>query len=570
MTVDRSVSRAVIAAAVVAGLIILLSVLGGALLFSPVPFWDMWDGMVGFYLSILDGDLSALWAQHNEHRLVLTRLLFLADLELFDGRAGPLIVVNYLLAGTGALVFWRLLRESSAAEEGRANAALVLRLAVLASLFLWCQQENLASAFQSQFFLAQLLPLAALLCLRRAAGPGRGGAWFAAACLLGVLSLGSMANGVLALPLLAALAWLLGLGRARVAVLLLLSALGAGLYLHGYAAHPGHGSLTYELAHHPLGIAAYLLLYFGSPVDYLVGGGTAAHVASALAGLACALLSVCAALRIAPGRRATTLALLAFLAYLAVSALATAGGRLLLGLNQALSSRYTTPVLMAWASLAVLYAPALVRWLDRAQLPMRVTCSLLAGAALLLQVQALGPPTDVLLERKVALLALALQTQDEGTISKIYPDTWRAMRLTREATARELAPFGQYPWRDLSGRIGAGYGTPEATACRGSLDPLPAANPARRLVRVNGWLDADALGSEPGLVVLLSRDGRIAGYAMAEDTLGGLAAGLVFEHDGRRHFAGYLSRDQAPDGAVTIVAERPSCRPAFGNAQASR
>ncbi|MGD4365427.1 hypothetical protein QT713_22860, partial [Xanthomonas citri pv. citri] len=42
--------------------------------FSPVPFWDMWDGGLGFYVRQMT-DVSQWWAQHNEHRIVLSRIL---------------------------------------------------------------------------------------------------------------------------------------------------------------------------------------------------------------------------------------------------------------------------------------------------------------------------------------------------------------------------------------------------------------------------------------------------------------------------------------------------------------
>ena len=58
------------------------SAIGGILNFSYLPFWDMWDGLYTFYLKIIDGDYSVLWSQHNEHRIFLSRILFLTDIYL--------------------------------------------------------------------------------------------------------------------------------------------------------------------------------------------------------------------------------------------------------------------------------------------------------------------------------------------------------------------------------------------------------------------------------------------------------------------------------------------------------
>ena len=55
---------------------VLLAMIGGVRRYSPIPFGDMWNGTLGFFVRIQDGDYSAWWAQHNEHRIVLARILF--------------------------------------------------------------------------------------------------------------------------------------------------------------------------------------------------------------------------------------------------------------------------------------------------------------------------------------------------------------------------------------------------------------------------------------------------------------------------------------------------------------
>ena len=44
-----------------------LAVVGAILSYSPVPYWDMWDGALYFFMQVQDGDHAAWWAQHNEH-----------------------------------------------------------------------------------------------------------------------------------------------------------------------------------------------------------------------------------------------------------------------------------------------------------------------------------------------------------------------------------------------------------------------------------------------------------------------------------------------------------------------
>jgi hypothetical protein len=52
------------------------TVIGAIRNYSPVPFWDMWDGYIGFYERISNGHWEAWWERHMEHRLVFSRVFF--------------------------------------------------------------------------------------------------------------------------------------------------------------------------------------------------------------------------------------------------------------------------------------------------------------------------------------------------------------------------------------------------------------------------------------------------------------------------------------------------------------
>ncbi|RPH40830.1 MAG: hypothetical protein EHM87_21255, partial [Burkholderiales bacterium] len=75
------------------------SVIGTVRLHSPVPFWDAWDGIVDFYLRVRDGDRSAWWAQHNEHRVGISRFFFWADLRWFGGGGVLPVTLNFAQIG---------------------------------------------------------------------------------------------------------------------------------------------------------------------------------------------------------------------------------------------------------------------------------------------------------------------------------------------------------------------------------------------------------------------------------------------------------------------------------------
>lgn len=159
----------------------------------------MWNGTLNFFMRVNEGENAAWWAQHNEHRIVLARLLFWANSKWFNGESWTLIIFNYLLVCANVLIFWRIQRDITATEKPTIVKSL-LSLFIAAWLFLWVQYENLTWGFQSQFFLAQLLPLCGLYWLHKSIVEIHTSRHFLVACGFGLASVGTMANGVLALP----------------------------------------------------------------------------------------------------------------------------------------------------------------------------------------------------------------------------------------------------------------------------------------------------------------------------------------------------------------------------------
>lgn len=128
---------------------------------NPTPFWDQWDAeAAALYKPYVEGTLTwnAMFAPHNEHRIVVTRLLGLALLET-AGEWDPLLemVVNAALhAGFAALFTWFFL-PSLAPRDGLA-LALVAAIAFSVPIG-W---ENTLAGFQSQFYFLLLFSALAL------------------------------------------------------------------------------------------------------------------------------------------------------------------------------------------------------------------------------------------------------------------------------------------------------------------------------------------------------------------------------------------------------------------------
>lgn len=217
--------------------LIAISAIGGVLNFTPVPFWDMINGYLDFYVKVSTGDWSAWWHPHNEHRVIISRVLFWLDITIFDGHIWFLIICNYICVFLSAVVFYKYLKESNISTEK--STTLILGIFFSAWLFSWSQQENLTWGFQSQFFLAQLIPLLAYYLLYKSTLPYVGSAkYFIWSCLTGIAAIGTMANGIMTLPLMVTYAIILRQGWKRITTLAVLSMLAITLYFYNYPPPP--------------------------------------------------------------------------------------------------------------------------------------------------------------------------------------------------------------------------------------------------------------------------------------------------------------------------------------------
>jgi hypothetical protein len=135
---------------------------------SIIPFWDQWDGeAAGLYLPYLKGQLpfATLLASHNEHRILVPRLLFLALFE-FSGEWRPtlqMIVSAGLNAGFA--VFIASLASVLVNLQDRLLAAAMTAL-VLCLPLSW---ENTLAGFDMVWFLLVIFTTLAIAALARAA-----------------------------------------------------------------------------------------------------------------------------------------------------------------------------------------------------------------------------------------------------------------------------------------------------------------------------------------------------------------------------------------------------------------
>ena len=534
------------------------AIIGGIHGYSPVPYWDMWGGTLGFISRFEDDPIRSLFAQHNEHRIVLSRLLFLIDEHLFDGDNAFLVICNYVFAGLIWATFTRCLFRLNPKHPHRSD--LWLLAAILAAwLFLWAQRVNFTWAFQSQFYLAQWLPLLAFLSLGLALGkPQIRSAYFISALVLGGLSTLSMANGLFVLPLMTLWAIVLRMRWKQVIVLASCASFFAWLYLADYQSPSAHSSVLGSLINAPLSVLHYTLTYLGNPGVYIAGSSMPVQWISKLGGLHLAGITIGLALHTLQKRDANPISagLILFLIFVLASAVVTASGRLEFGIVSAFSSRYTTPVLMAWAAVFCLASPMILRhfskgpreqygWLPSALLGL---CVLLVG-----QTRALQPMHAFNHNKAVAVLALELGVRDTELVSLIHPNTDHALKIAQIASDKDHGLFDRPEYDSLRDTIGGSIAPPTDRSCSGRLEDILIIDDETDFVRLTGWQHALRNTGKPARLLILDPSGLVIGAALLgrpspylTDTFGRSGA--------RAGFTGYVRRDRI-DQPLTVISD---------------
>jgi hypothetical protein len=323
-----------------------LAMLAAALLLiahygSNVPSWDDWD-MVPTLTHTQPVTLDWLWSQHNEHRVPLPRLIYLAFTRPLKGDLRVMMYVD-VLAMAALAVACILTARRLRGRTALADAIFPLLLLDLG------QAVNLLWAWQLQFFASAMLALGALLAISRA-GTGmdaRRAGIIAGSCALLLTLCG--ANGLGMVPALAlwplALALLppewTGAPGAKGSRLLVALAVGAlvltVLYFVGWQRVPWHPR------------SGGPLKTLTTSVQFLtVGLGPVAQKAWPWLGLGVVMFVVASALRLFqvyrsnPLERARAGGLLLFLGAIASLALGLGLGR------NGFETRYVTLALPAW------------------------------------------------------------------------------------------------------------------------------------------------------------------------------------------------------------------------------
>jgi hypothetical protein len=397
-----------------------------------VPYLDEWE-MVPLLQKSYEGhlQLTDFWAQHSEHRPLVSRIILLLLARLTHWNMHYEFALNIVLAaGIAALLAWQI---NVTARKLQVGSLQWIIPAVFITVFSIASYENWLWGWQMALFLSALSALASILLLANA--PVN---WLrlGSSIALGVVATYSLANGMLIWPIgLGLLLLSRGQEKGKAAMVggwVLAAILIVGSYFIRYYKPPWHPPINTAL-NMPVEYVCYVLKYLGGIcAQYdLVADETDGDLA-----LACgagALVTIGWVWGVVLVRKiASVRALLPYAAmssYSLGTAILSGVGRVGFGSNQALASRYCTLAAPFWISLIVMLGILLgngqklgrtTRTLAQWSLALAL-CVLLIGSAL-----AVGPAKgmhSMLSNAQAQLLALASNpaSVEPGSLISLYP-----------------------------------------------------------------------------------------------------------------------------------------------------
>lgn len=515
---------------------------------TPIPFWDTWS-----HTRFDTWDWQRLVSQHNEHRIVFTRMALYLDHILFKGRLALPLAFHVALMAATALCFFLLLRngfqEKNAAPAREAMWWWTMPLLFCASVpaMSLMQHGNIFWEFQSQMFMTVLFPVASLALLQMSLAQKHDGnqsastVYFVLAALVAAMSALTMGNGILFYPVFFAATWAGGFERRKLFWLGGFLALALMLYFSGYDVTTASNKSPDAPRGFILAALQFLVAILGAPFYFLFHKSAIFWFFGAVVLLTSAgnlLHLLRSLLRKNTGSQVQLLAG-AGLVYFLGTILAVSFGRASFGYSHALASKYTTVSLAALAMNCIYLAAAMPPQYGRRFIAALSAFLLLTFVPLQLSLKETLPEPFM---RQLAGLAIAFDINDYEVTSKTFPYVpdmknylEQEIGIDKEpvqdpAAGPQAAPFGYHfketvllpPDKSFLTLPPYSYAQqehkqwrlpPEARPLTGAVDVAMDFPFSRRFSRVMGWGFEEQQHAVPEYIIFTDQTGTVVGFA---------------------------------------------------------
>jgi hypothetical protein len=484
--------------------------------FSPVYYWDQYAVVTDLQQSNGVFHLSLLWAQHNEHRIVVGRLALLADLQFFQGRNASLLVEIYLIQVVLALLFtWMC------PHFGKVRGVALITVGGFFSYCMFCplQIENFYWGFQVPYVFAGLAAAVSFACVvwhaaKVAEGKANWISWpLLFAFIAGFLAEYSLADGLIVWPVILWLGFTLRLAKRTRVFSALVGVIAVGLYFIGYVTPPEHSN-PWLTIRRPLSVAKYVTTYIASTWDSSLPSFSAWPTVSELLTILAVAFVLGTALRWLLVRSTAPDLFRAFLVanllLTVAAAVLTSLGRLNFGLATATLSRYQSIALVFWACLAAFILASI----PSGHSYRFVLTVIQVGLVVLLTANQGRFATIVRLAKhhQIALddayVALANNSPDLDGLKILYPQPEKVAVWYNYMRSHNLGadPREFYNW--------GGYRMAATSNCVGSLEVIRRISSTQTMAQ--GWAWDTMAKQAPDQVILALPNGLVVGLGLID------------------------------------------------------
>lgn len=493
---------------------ILLAVYGGYKNFHSLPFWDSWGGNLNFYLKFQDGNYSSLWSLHNEHRIIFSKIFFLIDHYFFGGLSLFLIILNYLLIIFSILIFKNLIKNLVINRTYEKNITILIMSGIL---FSWVQSENITWAFQSQFFLAQSLPLLSLYILARYFSENRSYLFYLA-LLLAIFSAGTMANGLIILPLFTFYVFYKEKNSKKLLISIVMTVLIIYLYFLNYETNKNHGQLLESLFYNTKEYIKYFLIYLGNPFGKFFYNYNSNYYIEYISAFLFLIFLAVLVIKLIKNKENDNYyfdTIIIYIIFILATDFITAGGRVIFGLIQATSSRYTTPSLMAWCALTIVSYFYLFNFNKIVKYLFSTFLVLFFSFIFFNQYKDVKVNSDVKTTTNLVSLALTMGVNDSDNILKIHPSTKHVVDISEKLIERNLIFFGHYPYKGLRTELNTSFNNIQNIKCDSAIIQINKIPTDTNFLAIKFWI-MYSNQYQPEIIRLLDEDNKVVGFAQPE------------------------------------------------------
>ncbi len=512
--------------------------------YSIVPYWDELDVMTDYVDALHKSVLPWIWAQHNEHRILFYKLLFIVDMRFFQGRNWPMYAAMFCSQAALAALIGYMLYKLGDIKGPLWRACFGL---TLFCLFCPSQWENFCWAFQLSFVLVNLWVVAAVLCLviykqHLASGQPGGLGLVLVSFLAATAATFTNGNGITIWPVLIVLALLARLPWRIVAVYAVGLACMVAVYLIGYQSPSQHASPLKSISQSRK-VLEYMANYFAGGVlpDSAILKTRAIGLAPAIG-----LLGLLAAIALmlwltwhGSKKGLLEFALSGIILYAMATALITSLGRVNYGTLQAFTSRYQSFALLFWLALSL--------WIISIAARQPTAFGLIAVYLLIIVVTCYaatqyGGIVEHVSRNKAARdlggVAMITGIHDDGFLrSQILP-TPIAWPEVEELRSRQLSLFSTPTAKQFGQEFARYYRPASPDTCQGRVDAASYVSTNPEGVVIRGWV-VQGLTGDPLEEVLFVAEGRIVGFGVLEPERFDVLSALQPRHVSRRAWIGY-------------------------------